>query len=105
MNSLSEIIPPDNCIIKSEVQDIEAKARNTGAAGLIPELPLAPGSPLLPGARGLFAGATNKRAEEGRTQICRAQAENKHFFLWHQHCPSRPKLPLELSQLQALVWH
>lgn len=63
---------PD-CVIKSEAQDIEAKARNTGAAGLIPELPLAPGSPPLPGARGLFAGASNKRAEEGRTQICRAQ--------------------------------
>lgn len=73
MNSLSEIIPPDDCKIKSEVQDIEAKARNTGAAGLTPELPLAPGSPLLPGARGLFARASNKRAEEGRTQICRAQ--------------------------------
>lgn len=64
---------PDDCIIKSEAQDLEAKARNTGVAGLIPELPLAPGSPLPPGARGLFAGASNKRAEEGRTQICKVQ--------------------------------
>lgn len=67
------IIPPNDSIIKSEAQDTEAKARNTGGAGLIPELPLAPGSPLLPGVRALFAGASNKRAEEGRAQICRAQ--------------------------------
>lgn len=100
MNSLSEKIPPDDYIIKPETQDTAAKARNTGAAGPIPELPLAPRSPLLPDASSLFAGASNKRAEEGRTQICRAQ---QHFLLCHEHCSSRLKLPLELSQLQALA--
>lgn len=63
MNSLSEKIPPDDCIIKPEAQDTAAKARNTGAAGPIPELPLAPGSPLLPDARSLFAGARLRKAE------------------------------------------
>lgn len=67
------IIPPDDSQLKSEAQDTEAKARNTDGVGLIPELPLALGSPLLPGVRALFAGTSNKRAEEGRAQICRAQ--------------------------------
>lgn len=96
------IIPPDDSLIKSQAQDREAKARNTSGAGLIPELPLAPGSPLLPGVRALFAGEAIKGLRKAEHKFAEP---NKHFLLWHQHCSSRLKLPLELSQLQALAWH
>lgn len=89
-------MPPAKWIIKA---DMPAKPRNTGATGPRPDLPLIPGSPRLPGARGLFAGASNKRLGEGSTQHPKLAKLQQHFLLQHQQCPSRVMLPLELSQL------
>ena len=74
-NSLSEEIAPADWIIKAEVRDTPAKPRTTGAAGPRPELPLTPGSPLLPGARGVICWGKQKKGwgrQHTTPHICRA---------------------------------